>query len=162
MPRAELLEIRFWKHVQKTDQCWNWTSTKLPAGYGMIKADRSRKNLYAHRVSWEIHNGSIPDGLFVLHDCDNPSCVRPDHLFLGTQLDNMQDCVSKGRLSGCIEVSWHGEDNPRAKLTSDTAREIRLSAASLSSLAKTFGVSKGTIWKVRSGYTWNEDAHYVG
>lgn len=95
---------RFWKRVQKTDSCWIWTGTKLWNGYGSLSLGRARgfsidQKHYAHRVSWLIHNGEIPDGIFVCHRCDNPICVRPDHLFLGTPLDNMRDMISKGRAS---------------------------------------------------------------
>jgi len=91
---------RFWKKVDKSDgqgpkgQCWQWIASKDTCGYGLLKPTS------AHRVSWEIHNGPIPDSLSVLHRCDNPPCVRPEHLFLGTQKDNMQDRLAKGRYRG--------------------------------------------------------------
>lgn len=89
------LETRFWQRVEKTDGCWRWTGPLHAFGYGLIW--RGGNNVGAHRISWEIHVGPIPDGLFVLHRCDNPPCVRPDHLFLGTQADNIHDMVAKGR-----------------------------------------------------------------
>lgn len=159
MPKAELLEVRFWRHVKKTVSCWIWTSTKLPTGYGTIKADRSRENLYAHRVSWKLHFGPIPDGLFVLHKCDNTSCIRPDHLFLGNNADNMRDCSNKGRLNGCSTMSWHGEKSARSKLTWEAVKDIRSSKLSLSALAGKYGVQKGAIWKVKMGITWNENSN---
>ena len=88
---------RFWAKVCKTNGCWTWTASKNPHGYGQIRL--SGKLTLAHRVSWTIHNGVIPEGLFVLHICDNPPCVRPDHLFLGTQKDNIRDAVAKKRHS---------------------------------------------------------------
>lgn len=88
--------MRFWNRVNKTeDGCWEWTGSKLPTGYGHLKFDNIQT--YAHRVSWSLCVGEIPDGLCVLHHCDNPCCVKPDHLFLGTMLDNMHDRDAKGR-----------------------------------------------------------------
>lgn len=87
---------QFWSKVKKTKTCWIWISTnKVPRGYGMLK--RKGRHHYAHRFSYEMHYGTIPKGLQVLHRCDNPSCIRPDHLFLGTQSDNMKDASKKGR-----------------------------------------------------------------
>src|SRR3990167_1210519 len=114
---------RFWKKVQKGDspeKCWEWKSCKNPEGYGQFTIDG--KKVYAHRYSWELHNGTIPDGLWVLHHCDNPACVNPDHLFVGTQTDNMQDMISKGR-SEYLGIS--GENNHQAHLTTDIVKIIR-------------------------------------
>src|SRR5262245_56294238 len=85
---------RFWSKVQKTETCWLWTGAKT-RGYGAINIDHHA--VLAHRVSYELHIGPIPDGLYVLHRCDVHACVRPDHLFLGTHLDNIQDMVLKKR-----------------------------------------------------------------
>lgn len=100
--RRTPLEERFWLYVQKSDGCWNWTGGLSSKGYAILKGEGGDgKRLQSSRVSWEIHNGPIPPGLFVCHRCDNPKCVRPDHLFLGTQTDNMQDCIRKGRHINC-------------------------------------------------------------
>lgn len=86
---------RFWKRIKKSDQCWEWIGLKIKIGYGSLWW--SDKMWLAHRISWTLHFGEIPNGKFVLHKCDNRACVRPSHLFLGTQLDNVRDCISKGR-----------------------------------------------------------------
>jgi hypothetical protein len=88
---------RFWAKVQKSDSCWVFTGT-LVKGYGIIgRCDHTRNYAYAHRLSWELHHGPIPKNLCVLHHCDNPPCVRPDHLWLGTIADNNRDMSQKGR-----------------------------------------------------------------
>lgn len=99
--RINGLAKRFWPKVKMGAGCWEWTGSAGEKGYGYLHSGGKveRKPLRAHRVSWEIHNGSIPDGLWVLHRCDNPRCVRPDHLFLGDRSDNMRDCAAKGRIS---------------------------------------------------------------
>lgn len=91
------LEQRFWEKVDKTEECWNWTAATRNSGYGCIKVNGKVQD--SHRLSWSLVNGDIQNGLFVLHRCDNRLCVRPDHLFLGTQKDNMRDATSKGRMS---------------------------------------------------------------
>lgn len=122
------LEQRFWAQIEKTDSCWNWTGARNPR-YGMIKRDGRRVG--AHRVSWELANGAIPQGLWVLHRCDNPRCVRPDHLFLGNRLDNMRDMGAKGRnctvgksrFTHCPE--GHAYDADNTLITNSGSRKCR-------------------------------------
>lgn len=94
--RSRPVADRFWEKVTKGDGCWEWQGARIPHGYGnMTVPDHGHD--YAHRISWQLHNGEIPAGLWVLHHCDNPPCVRPDHLFLGTAQDNVDDSIRKGR-----------------------------------------------------------------
>ncbi len=122
-------EPRFWAKVTKGEGCWEWQGAPSANGYGMIKAEG--KYIGAHRYSWELYKGAIPDGLFVCHACDNRRCVRPDHLFLGTNQDNQLDALAKGRIKTGVESHGHlqphpcGEENPNAKLTDAKVREIR-------------------------------------
>lgn len=97
---------RFWAKVHKHDGdgCWEWRGSVDKKGYGLI-AGVTGATVRAHRLSWEMHFGAIPDGLLVCHKCDNPSCVRPDHLFLGTYTDNKHDAMRKGRSRGAPTVT---------------------------------------------------------
>lgn len=89
------IEERFWRRVHKTDTCWVWTGGKAFWGYGQIWY--KGKSVKTHRISWILHFGEPEKGKFILHKCDNPPCVNPDHLFLGTAKDNIDDCIRKGR-----------------------------------------------------------------
>lgn len=92
------LAARFWSFVVQHERCWEWTGARTAYGYGILgRGTREDGLIYAHRVSWELHNGSLPDGLCVLHTCDNPPCTNPNHLWLGTKGDNNRDMVAKGR-----------------------------------------------------------------
>jgi hypothetical protein len=154
--RSERDLKRFWSRVDKngplimSSRCWVWTRGRDVDGYGTIW--RAGTNAKAHRVSFEINGGSIPDGLFVCHKCDNPSCVNPDHLFLGTALENKRDCVRKGRLSPPI-----GEAHGRARLTAKQVLDIRSRPAYRGltvNLAKEFGVHHMTISLIRNRKKW--------
>ena len=99
---------RFWSKVQPTEGCWLWTGARSTEGYGYIGVGprRNHKDVLAHRLMWELTYGPIPNGLWVLHRCDTPSCVRPDHLFLGTHQDNMDDMKRKGRTHVGGGAAW--------------------------------------------------------
>lgn len=135
------------KYVPVTETgCWLWTSNLNGGGYGLLSfgTPPSRKWRLAHRVAYELHRGQIPEGLDVLHKCDVPSCVNPDHLFVGTDKDNIQDCIRKGR--------WNrpGRRPGQKKLTDDQIRQIR-SGGSTTRFAKEFGVCLSTIKRVKNG-----------
>lgn len=119
------VEERFWEKVDKKgiDDCWNWIGSTNKNGYGTFIFNG--KVELSHRVSWIIHNGSILDNMNVLHDCDNPSCVNCNHLFLGTHKDNMRDMFNKNR----HHIDKKGEKNNSAKLTESQVIEIRNLAA---------------------------------
>lgn len=146
------IEERFWEKVKKTETCWIWSAHRR-GNYGRIGKGVTCRDVNAHRVSWEIHNGPIPKGMNVLHRCDNRPCVNPDHLFLGTQADNLNDCVLKGR-----HGDWRGEKNGRAKLTGKQVREIREKylpkEVTASKLAKEYGVSRMHIYKILYRTNW--------
>lgn len=94
---SDTFEARFWAQVNKTDSCWLWIGA-TQKGYGAInKGARTSGLIRAHQASWILHNGTIPEGMSVLHHCDVPACIRPDHLWIGTQKDNMHDAVHKSR-----------------------------------------------------------------
>ena len=152
------LEERFWSKVCKTNDdagCWEWTASKTRLGYGQFKVGgRKGKMLKAHRVSYDLYRGEIGD-LCVLHRCDNRACVRPDHLFLGTQLDNMSDREAKGRGGQKLR---RGEGNGRAKLTCEQVLAIRnrhaVGDVSMTRMADEFGVSKTHISHILHRKTW--------
>jgi hypothetical protein len=149
------VEERFWRKVDKRepDECWPWTGAHLPEGYGlMYKSGRPRRWHRSNRLAYELLVGPIPDGLHVLHRCDNPPCCNPAHLFLGTQADNNRDRDQKGRNNG---YKIRGAANGRAKLMPEQVAEIRrLYAAggvSQQTLADRFGVKQPQISRLVLG-----------
>lgn len=151
-PTPTLLKDRFDEKVLPVScGCWLWTGNLLNNTYGRLRGDKahSYKNLFAHRVAYQLYRGEIPQGKFVCHSCDIQSCVNPEHLWLGTTQENTADRNRKGR-------QWHpvGELQGAAKLTWEKVKEIRLSKISGGKLAKMYGVSQATISKVLNGNGW--------
>lgn len=153
--KARSVESRFWEYVVRTGDCWLWTGCKTSFGYGAIRqGGRNGETLRTHRVSWELRNGPIPPGMIVLHKCDIPACVNPDHLRLGSHADNVKDKIAKGRARfGHLPGEKHGS----AKLTDALVRLARAFIAdgiSQISIAKSFGVSTATLNAAILGKTW--------
>lgn len=167
------LPARFWKQVEKDvgeerhpglGLCWEWRGRTNPRrfGYGVVSVYRTM--VAAHRVAWMVDRGPIPEGLWVLHRCDNPVCVRPDHLFLGTHHDNMADMRRKGR--GPSRTAWclanptlvmRGERHPCAKLTVAKVIEIRRRIASgetQQAVADSYGVKRESVREIIKGRNW--------
>ena len=137
------LADQFWGKVDRTGDCWLWTGNINSDGYGRIGVNY--KNILAHRFSWGLHFGMIPKGMNVLHECDNPPCVNPAHLFLGTQADNMKDMVAKGR------------SHTAFKLTVYDVREIRRRAATgenQTDIGTDFGLCQGTVSEIFNRKIW--------
>ena len=150
-------EERFWKRVHKTDTCWLWTGAwRNRLGYGGFYANGQFTG--AHQYAYTLMCGEIPPGLYVCHDCDTPSCVRPDHLFVATQRENMHDCINKGRfkLHSDAAITPRGEEHPSAKLTTKDVMTIIALKGQLSQriIAQQFHVTKGAISNIHSGRGW--------
>ena len=145
---------RFFKFVKKTESCWEWIGAKNERGYGVFT--KNRTNIKAHRFSWELVYGKINGGMFICHSCDNPSCVNPNHLFIGNQKDNMADCKSKGRM----RIPHHkGTKNGRAVLNESDVVEIlalRKSGATYNYIAKKYSVHVNTVAKIVTRKTWKD------
>ena len=144
---------RFWAKVRKTEGCWEWIGHRHRQGYGLLTFNRKVRK--AHRISWTMANGEIPSGMKVCHKCDNPPCVRPDHLFLGTQAENNQDALQKGRHRS---IPLHGSSNPMARLTEEQVQRLRTAPRILSykSLGKLLGVSTMTVYRAINHQSWEK------
>lgn len=156
------LNEKFWPKVRlgRPDECWIWQgNTRANGGYGLLTlgSSKNQRHYRAHRISWELAHGPIPTGMHVCHRCDNPPCVNPKHLFLGTRYENMQDMLDKGR----HRSNWprkHGTINWNAKLTDEQVLLIRArySAGGISQgqLAKEYGISQSVMSAIVSRRLW--------
>lgn len=151
--QSHSLESRFWSKVERLgpDDCWPWKGTKCPRGYGTLKNVQHTKprNLKAHRASWLVQKGTIPDGLCVCHRCDNPSCVNPEHLFLGTHDDNMKDMAAKGRADPPI-----GSEHPVSRLEESDVEVILQDDRAYHVIAAQYGVHPTIIARIKTGQGW--------
>ena len=151
-PRQRKVDMeKFTENIQKTESCWIWQGFTLGDGYGGLIVDG--KKVYAHRLSFDLHKGTIPPGMYVLHKCDVRKCVNPDHLFLGSHADNMRDKAKKGRV-----VKLFGERSGRAKLTESDVLQIRKAYAAggvtQQELADQYGVTKALVGQVVRRVVW--------
>ena len=151
MPKNEVSQEYLEKRTVHLPEsgCWIWMLGTIKGGYGKISV--GGKTLIAHRAVWEARNGPIPDGLVLCHTCDVPSCVNPDHLFLGTHYDNTQDMLKKGR-------SAKGEKIGNSKLNSQDVSKIRAAQGSFRSIAQSYGLNTGTVRNIKLGLTWRHVA----
>ena len=151
----EPLEVRFWLYVDKkeVEDCWNWTGDARPNGYGRISIGTVAEGCDgAHRVSWKLANKQdIPKGMHIMHKCDNPLCVNPNHLELGTAKQNTQDMIRKGSKR---TVAPLGTENGKSLLDAEKVLLIRSSNLNHAALGRQLGVSPNCIRGVRIGRTW--------
>lgn len=154
--REELARFEAKVEYEAMTGCWLWAGTRSPSGYGRVM--HKGKNSAAHRVSYLLHHGPIPEGLFICHRCDTPACVNPDHLFAGTHMQNMEDAIRKGRLKSYFKPGFddypRGEKHGSAKLTAEKVRQIRQRTEIARIVAADFGVHHTTVVKIRSGQIW--------
>jgi len=154
MPQKTILQRFSEKYKVNTKTgCWEWTAAISTQGYGRLGVDGKARA--AHRVSWEIHHGEIPEwegyhGACVCHKCDNRLCVNPEHLFLGSHQENISDRNQKGR-----DGQFEGDLNPRAKLTEVQAMVIKYSNIPARKLMNKYGISKAQVSAIRTGRSWS-------
>lgn len=145
------IEIFYLKLKKMKNGCWEWKGSRDKKGYGQFSFKERR--IKTSRFSWEINNGKIPKGLFVCHNCDNPPCCNPEHLFLGTCQDNSDDMVKKGRHADC-----KGEKHAYSKLTEKQVKNILKENAKKkvnhTHTGKKYGVAPSTIKFIIDGLTW--------
>lgn len=138
--------------IDEVTGCWNWQKARNKSGYGVVNVnDGIRKNVLAHRLSFELAKGPIPDGAFICHACDNPSCINPDHLFAGSAADNNEDKRRKGR-SPAGDLHWQD------RLCSHDVAEIRVRARCGEThvgIANLFGVASSSITEIINRITWS-------
>jgi hypothetical protein len=154
--RCAPLAVRFENRITRGVGCWEWQGNINPvSGYGRLQFEKQM--LFAHRVAYELYVGPIPEGMVICHHCDNPPCVRPDHLFLGTHADNVADKMNKGRWAG---GSKPGEAHHNSILTDEQVAAIRaalrqpLRHGDVRKIARQYNVDESTIHHIKSGRAW--------
>lgn len=152
--REKPVEEIFWSHVdiRNDEECWNWMASLDDHGYGQFGSKRLGGHFSSHRLSYILTNGPIPDGLFVCHRCDNPKCINPKHLFLGTPLDNVKDMISKGRGRYIIT---RGEDSHFAKISASDVIAIRQDPRPTAEIAQDFNISLNQVRRIKSRENWS-------
>lgn len=143
----EWIPVIFKRTEKKENGCWEYNCRKDKNGYGHVffGGKENGRNTYTHRIVYKVLKGDIPEGMFVCHTCDNPPCCNPEHLFLGTHIDNMKDMVKKGR-----QYFTYGEKSGQHKLTTEQVKNIREDKRSLSKIAADYGVVKSTISAIKN------------
>ena len=141
---------RFWSKIDVStpDACWEWKAGKSPMGYGRYRLPE--RAVFAHRYAYELVHGPIPDGLFACHRCDNPGCVNPAHIFLGTHDDNMRDMVSKGRHTA-------GDKNASRKVSAIEVTQIRArrdAGETLKAIGDSYGITRQAVHLIVTRQTW--------
>lgn len=144
--------------IKKTKSgCWEWLGDLHPNGYGYTTEYETRKRTHVHRLSFKIFKENIPKGLYVCHHCDNRKCINPDHLFIGTAKENMQDAKIKGRMDHVKLYAVKGEKNPNSKIKEDDVINIRKEISEgkrCTVLAREYGLSSTVIYKIRDRESW--------
>lgn len=145
-------EPRFWPKVEQTDGCWLWNGATDSSGYGHLRVSPSSV-AKAHRVSYLLAHGELPDGTLVLHRCDNPPCVNPAHLFLGSNADNRRDCMAKGRVGGKVP----------GRLRDEAVLEIEAGRATQTAVAARFGINQSAVsrWVQRRRMIASQEASHA-
>lgn len=148
---------RLWHKIKKVGDCWEWQGARTEKGYGRLSINNRDKR--AHRVAWELTYGPIPQGLLVCHHCDNPSCINPNHLFIGTHQDNINDAIKKGFPNGWSSGGQSGEKHPQAKLNIITVkkmRELHKKGMTERKLAKMFHIGRTQAHRVVARIHWKD------
>jgi len=154
MPNARPVAERFHEkyEIVPWSGCWIWTGATTGKGYGHMTYEQgSQRGIGAHRISWMLHKGGIGAGLYVCHRCDIPACVNPDHLFLGTSLENTTDCIAKGRAR---YVTRYGEATNTAKVTVESVLDIRKKAETAAVYAEKYGITQSSVRFIWRRKTW--------
>jgi hypothetical protein len=147
-PKTVVTDAFFKERIAvSSDGCWEWQRSLFKLGYACAKV--GGKTMKAHRLSWEFYRGPIPDGMIICHHCDNRKCINPDHLFIGTTQDNVDDKMRKGRF-----VTTPGEKNGYAKLTAEQVRAIRADSRAQHRIAADYGISQSNVSVIKQGKAW--------